>query len=199
MITESPILHSQGRLQRSWLYLLVKKVVIHLYLRVGFEVIWHQHDRDLNMAQFIDLEKHKIDSTGYTILMRTTGLVTILGNTGILPTLCLPPWTLSASCSPHSSSSHPWSGWHGGTWGPDLKAICPSGTHPPPLSSSSLPDTQFRTPLTPFLGQLPLWKKCYLRKKILNPEVNICWINRYHLYTGAPEEWCWHHMVFSFS
>lgn len=46
-------------------YLLVKKVIVHLYLWVGFEVIWHQHDRDLNMAQFIDLEKHKINSTGY--------------------------------------------------------------------------------------------------------------------------------------
>lgn len=46
-------------------YLLVKKVIVHLYLWVGFEVIWHQHDRDLNMAQFIDLEKHEINSTGY--------------------------------------------------------------------------------------------------------------------------------------
>lgn len=51
-----------GRLHR---HLLVKKVVVHLYLWVGFEVIRHQHDRDLNMAQFIDLGKYKINRAGY--------------------------------------------------------------------------------------------------------------------------------------
>lgn len=51
-----------------YLYLLVKKVIVHLYLWIGFEVIWHQHNRDLNMAQFIDLEKYKINGTGYYYL-----------------------------------------------------------------------------------------------------------------------------------
>lgn len=49
----------------SYLYLLVKKVIVHLYLWIGFEVIWHQHNRDLNMAQFIDLKRHKVNGTRY--------------------------------------------------------------------------------------------------------------------------------------
>lgn len=36
---------------------LVEEVVVHLDLRVGFEVIWHQHDRNLNVTEFINLEK----------------------------------------------------------------------------------------------------------------------------------------------
>lgn len=68
VITESqksPHLPSQGVSREAAPYLLVKKVVVNLYLWVGFEVIRHQHDRDLNVAQFIDLEKHNVDSIGY--------------------------------------------------------------------------------------------------------------------------------------
>lgn len=36
---------------------LVKKVVVHLHLRIGFEVIRHKHDGDLNMAQLVYLER----------------------------------------------------------------------------------------------------------------------------------------------
>lgn len=38
---------------------LVEKVVVHFNLRVGFEVIRHKHDGDLNMAQLIYLERRR--------------------------------------------------------------------------------------------------------------------------------------------
>jgi len=38
---------------------LVEKVVVHFNLRVGFEVIRHKHDGNLNMAQLIYLERRK--------------------------------------------------------------------------------------------------------------------------------------------
>lgn len=38
-------------------------MIVHLDLTVGFEVVGHQHDRDGNVAEFIDLkEKGKADS-----------------------------------------------------------------------------------------------------------------------------------------
>lgn len=44
---------------RSWPNLLIEKVVVYFYLWICFEVIWHQHNRDLNMAQFIDLQRRQ--------------------------------------------------------------------------------------------------------------------------------------------
>lgn len=38
---------------------LVKQVVVHLDLRIGLEVIRHQHDGDLNVTQLIYLEHKK--------------------------------------------------------------------------------------------------------------------------------------------
>lgn len=38
----------------TWHVFFVEKVIVHLNLRVCFEIIWHQHNRDLNVAQFID-------------------------------------------------------------------------------------------------------------------------------------------------
>ncbi len=52
---------------------LVKKVVVHLHLRIGFEVIRHKHDGDLNMAQLVYLERtrNRRDSvTGYLLRVR---------------------------------------------------------------------------------------------------------------------------------
>lgn len=43
-------------------HLLVEEVIVHLDLGVGLEVIRHQHDGDLNMAQLIDLSARERES-----------------------------------------------------------------------------------------------------------------------------------------
>lgn len=45
-------------------YSLVEEVVVHLDLGVGFKVIWHKHDGNLNMAQLIDLRKEGVEWGG---------------------------------------------------------------------------------------------------------------------------------------
>lgn len=50
-------------------------MVVHLNLRVGFEVIRHKHDGDLNMAQLVYLERRKEKEerdlvTGYLFRVR---------------------------------------------------------------------------------------------------------------------------------
>ena len=37
----------------------MEKVIIDLDLGAGFEVIWQQHHRGRDLAELIDLEKHK--------------------------------------------------------------------------------------------------------------------------------------------
>lgn len=39
--------------------LLVEEVVVDLNLGVGLEVIWHEHDRYLDMAELVYLQKEK--------------------------------------------------------------------------------------------------------------------------------------------
>lgn len=158
----------------SYLHLLVKKVIVHLYFWIGFEVIWHQHNRDLNMAQFIDLEKYKINSTGYyypgeedLTWMCTLGKKNMVDTGSSLPThppILLPSAiiiSLPAFLIPTSYVClmlGPWQPSDGSGEGdsilmPPVPASCPSTLPTFP------PETHPQAPSVTCPGQLPSVKK----------------------------------------
>ena len=63
-------------------HLLIEEMIVHLDLAVGFEVIWHQHNRDLNMAQFIDLGKqnkrHRLLASRWEALILNTSFTKVI-------------------------------------------------------------------------------------------------------------------------
>lgn len=59
---------------------LVEKVVVHFNLRVGFEVIRHKHDGDLNMAQLIYLERRRKRRRENQLLVTCSGFGSLNGS-----------------------------------------------------------------------------------------------------------------------
>lgn len=69
--------------------LLIEEMIVHLDLAVGFEVIWHEHDRDRDIAQLIDLQSK---GTG-RLAARTVSCNAPVGCQSLIPK----PWLATAA------------------------------------------------------------------------------------------------------